>query len=127
MLILILILVVLVGCSSKKENNSSNPQGNSKYAEEQADLYEKLNGRWVAENGDYFNIYKEDYCIVEYSLGENKGRETRIEFQDGMYAKENNIAIIYRGMGDCSEKFLVLLAEDGKSFVYDDVIFEKEN
>ncbi len=123
-----MLTVVLVGCSSKnKKEKSSNTQGNNKYVEEQDDLYEKLNGRWVAENGDYFNIYKEDYCIIEYSLGDNKGRETRIEFQDGMYAKENNIAIIYRGSGDCSENFLVLLAEDGKSFVYSDVVFRKEN
>ena len=124
--LLILVLVVFIGCSSKM-NNSSNPQSSNEYAEVQSNLYERLNGRWVSEVGDYFFIYKEDCYVIEFSLGDNQGRKTQIEFQDGMYAKENNIAIIYRGSGDCSEQFLVLLAEDGESFVYDDVVFAREN
>ncbi len=125
LLILILVLVAMVGCSSEKKNSES--QRNSKYEVRQTALYERLNGRWVAENGDYFNIYKEEYYIVEYSLGDNKGQEKRIAFQSGIYAIENNIAIIYNGGGDCSANFTVLLAEDGRSFEYNDIVFEKEN
>lgn len=127
-LVLLMSMLLTIGCTSKKDNNSTVNTYEQKQKEEKIRLYSELNGMWTAENGDYFNIYdgNGEWYYVDYSLGEETGTKTYVFFKDNYCAIENNISISYLENGDCEGNFVVLLSEDGKTFEYEGTVFTRE-
>ncbi|MCQ2522669.1 MAG: hypothetical protein MJ105_09880 [Lachnospiraceae bacterium] len=107
------------------EEKEKQSEQSRKREEEQKELFEKLEGTWVCDDGDYLRIYKDEDYAVEYSVNDTQGNETSVYFKDHLYAKENNIGISYID-GPFEAMFAIVLAEDGNSFEYSDKIFVRE-
>jgi len=96
-----------------------------KREEEQKEIFGKLEGLWVCEDGDYIHVYEEKGYVLEYSVNDEQGKESQVYFQDNIYAKENNMGVFYND-GLWEQGFAVVLSEDGSSFEYLDKIFVRE-
>lgn len=118
-----------------EEEKASYSQSAKEAAQEQLELFEMLEGKWVCEDGDYFLIYAKDLDAegnyakytyhVEYSLGEESGIKNGIWFESQWYAREGIIGIAYDD-GPYETAFMVTLSENQNSFVYEDKIFNRE-
>jgi len=97
-----------------------------KQEEKQKDIFGKLEGLWVCEDGDYIRVYEDESYVLEFSVNGEQGKESQVYFQDNLYAKKNNMGIFYND-GLFEVGFDVVLAEDGSSFEYRDKIFVREN
>lgn len=91
---------------------------------EQEELYEKLEGTWNSEDGEYFRIYKDDDYAIQYFVDGKEGTEKPVFFQDYLYANDDNIAISYID-GPFDARFEIVLSEDGQTFEYDGKVFYK--
>ncbi|MGN0396011.1 MAG: hypothetical protein ACI4EF_11660 [Coprococcus sp.] len=91
---------------------------------EQKELFEKLEGTWNSDDGEYFIVYKDDDYSIQYYVDEREGTETPIFFQDYLYVNENRIAISYID-GPFDACFEIILSEDGQSFEYNSKVFYK--
>jgi len=96
-----------------------------KREEEEKEIFGKLEGLWVCEDGDYIRVYEDESYTLEYSVNDEQGKESSIYFKGNIYAKENNMGVFYND-GLFEVGFTVVLSEDGSSFEYLDKIFVHE-
>ena len=112
--------------STETKDKKSETKAKESFEEKQQKVYERLNGVWTSDSGDYIKIYKEDAYALEYSVQGEEINKSPIYFEAGYRAVANNMSITYLGSGDCTEGFAFLLAEDEQSFEYAEEVFYKE-
>lgn len=96
-----------------------------KREEEEKEVFAKLEGLWVCEDGDYIRVYEDESYAIEYSVNGKQGKESSVLLIDNLYAKENNIGISYID-GPFDMMIDIILSDDGSSFEYCDKIFVHE-
>ena len=93
--------------------------------QEQKEIFGKLEGLWVCEDGDYIRVYKDEQYALEFLINGKQETVSTVYFTDNFHAKENNIGISYID-GPFEVMMDIVLSEDGSSFEYRDKVFVHE-
>lgn len=106
------------------EEKAAQEEAKRKRQERQDALFERLQGTWVSESGNYFTISRDEDVCLEYSVDGKWEKIDGIRLEDNFRALENNIAMMYYE-GPFSAVIDVMPAEDGRSFAYGKEVFER--